>query len=254
MPLSDAAIDDLATRLVAARRDRSTSVAASGAIPTDDADAYRVQKAVMAKLGATAAGWKVGTPNAETTPNCAPIFAGTVQPTGSAIKAEASTGVEVEIAYVLGKSFAASSTAPSRADVEGAISAAHVVLELCASRLTEGLKSPPHLQLADSGSNLGLLIGPKIENWRALDLKSLRCRLVANGATIADTTGGHSTCDLIGLLTWLVGHCVKERGGIAAGTIVTTGSWMGIRWVDTPAEVAGIFDGVGEAKAGLVKG
>ena len=41
------------------------------------------------------------------------------------------------------------------------------------------------------------------------------------------------------------------RGGIAAGTIVTTGSWMGIRWVDTPADVAGIFDGVGEIKAGL---
>lgn len=254
MPLSDAAIDDLATRLVAARRDRSRSVAASGPIPTDDADAYRVQKAVMAKLGLTAAGWKVGTPNAETTPNCAPIHAGTVLPAGPAIKAERSTGVEVEIAYVLGKSFAAASTAPSRAEVEGAISAAHVVLELCASRLTDGLKSPPALQLADNGSNLGLAVGPKIADWRSIDLEALRCRLVANGATIADTTGGHSTCDLIGLLTWLVGHCVKERGGIAAGTVVTTGSWMGIRWVDIPAEVTGIFDGIGEINAGLVRG
>lgn len=254
MSLSDAAVDDLAIRLLAARRDRSMSVSASGAIPANDADAYRVQKAVMAKLRATAAGWKVGTPNAETTPNCAPIYAGTVLPTGTAIKGEASTGVEVEIAFVLGKSFAAGSPPPSRGEVEKAVAAAHVVLELCASRLSDGLKSPPHLQLADNGSNLGLLIGPKIDDWRGVDLKALRCRLVANGATIADTTGGHSTCDLIGLLTWLVGHCVKERGGIAAGTIVTTGSWMGIRWVDTPANVAGTFEGVGEVKAGLVPG
>lgn len=254
MSLSDATVDDLANRLVAARRDRSKYVAASGALPSSDADAYRVQKAVMAKLGVTAAGWKVGTPNIETTPNCAPIFAGTVLPTGPAIKAEASTGVEVEIAYVLGKSFASGSAAPSRTDVEAAISAGHVVLEICASRLTDGLKSPPHLQLADNGSNLGLLIGPKIENWRAIDLKALRCKLAANGATIANTTAGHTTCDLIGLLTWLVGHCVKERGGIPAGTIVTTGSWMGIRWVDTPANVTGIFEGVGEIKAGIVPG
>lgn len=251
MPLSDAAVDDLATSLVAARRDRSKAVASAGDIPTSDGEAYRVQKAVLAKLGAAVAGYKVGTPNAQTTPNCAPILAGSIVLGGAGIRCEPSTGVEVEIAYKLGKAFAAGNTAPSRAEVENAIASAHIVLETCASRLADGLKAPPHLQLADYGSNLGLLIGPEIKDWRSIDLKGLRCRLIAKGETIADTTGGHSTCDLIGLLTWLVGHCVAERGGIAAGTIVTTGSWMGIRWVDTPVDVAGVFDGLGEVKAGL---
>ncbi len=251
MSLSDAAVDELANRLVAARRDRAKPVASGGAIPTSDAEAYRVQMAVLAKLGAKVAGYKVGTPNAETTPNCAPILAGTIVPAGPEIRCGRSTGVEVEIAYKLGKSFAAGSGAPSRADVENAIASAHIVIETCASRLADGLKAPPHLQLADYGSNLGLLIGPEVKNWRAIDLKALRCKLVAKGESIADTTGGHSTCDLIGLLTWLVGHCVAERGGIEAGTIVTTGSWMGIRWVETPADVTGIFEGLGEVTAGL---
>lgn len=251
MSLSDTAVDDLATRLVGARRDRAKLVASGGAIPSSDAEAYRVQKAVLAKLGARVAGYKVGTPNAQTTPNCAPILAGTIVPAGPAVRCEPSTGVEVEIAYKLGKSFAAGNTAPPRTEVENAIASAHIVLETCASRLADGLKAPPHLQLADYGSNLGLLIGPEVKDWRSIDLKGLRCRLIARGETIADTAGGHSTCDLIGLLTWLVGHCVKERGGIAAGTIVTTGSWMGIRWVETPADVTGVFDGLGEVKAGL---
>lgn len=252
MPLAQSAIDDLAERLVAARRDRTNLVPTAGAIPTDDADAYRVQKAVVAKLGAGIAGWKVGAANSEATPNCAPILSGTILPAGASIAAERSTGVEVEIAYKLATGFAAGGATPSRAEVEKAIGSAHLVLELCASRLADGLKSPPHLQLADSGTNLGLLVGPEVKDWRNIDLKSLRCKLVANGATIADTTAGHTTCDLVGLLTWLVGHCVKERGGIAAGAIVTTGSWMGIRWVDTPAEVTGVFDGLGEVKAGLI--
>ena len=75
--------------------------------------------------------------------------------------------------------------------------------------------------------------------------------LVANGASIAETTGGHSTGDLLSLLHWLVGHCVTSRGGIASGTIVTTGSWMGIRWVDMPADVTGVFAGIGEIRARL---
>lgn len=251
MTLAISAIDDLAARLVQARRDRSQLVPSTGAIPDNDADAYRVQNAMVAKLGANIAGWKVGAANPQATPNCAPILAGSIKFAGPSIAVERSTGVEVEIAYKFATGFSARSLRPSRTDVEAAIGTAHVVLEVCASRLVDGLKAPPHLQLADSGTNLGLIVGPEIKHWRVIDLKNLRCRLIANGGTIAETTAGHTTCDLIGLLTWLVGHCVSERGGLPAGTIVTTGSWMGIRWVDTPADVTGIFDGLGEVKAGL---
>jgi 2-keto-4-pentenoate hydratase len=167
----------------------------------------------------------------------------------------AETGVEVEFAFRLARAFPAAAVAPSRGAVEDAIASCHVVLEICASRLAEGLKAPPLLQLADAGSNLGLIIGPQVTNWRAIGdtAKGLLTALTADGAVIAETTGGHSTGDLPALLHWLVGHCVTKRGGLAAGSLVTTGSWMGIRWVKPPVRVAGRFAGIGTVEAELVR-
>lgn len=242
-------IHALADALIAARKDRAALVPSSLALPRHDQDAYRVQQTVMQKLGAEAVAWKVGAPNAETTPNCAPIFA--LHHAGAPIRVEPSTGVEVEIAFKLAKGFEASRTKPTRAAVEADISSAHIAIEVCASRLKDQLKAPPLLQLADNGNNLGLIVSAATVDWRAIDPKTLVTHAVANGTTIAQTTAGHTTGDLVGLLTWLVGHCVTERGGIAAGSVVTTGSWMGIRWVDTPADVRAVFDGIGELVARL---
>jgi 2-keto-4-pentenoate hydratase len=251
--LSAADVDRLATLIVAARRDRSQSVPSDiSAVPNSNEDGYRVQDAVVAKLGTPVAGWKVGAADASTEPACAPIFAGTIYETGQPIVAEPSTGVEVEIAFQMAKGFAAASSAPSKSDVEAAIGSAHVVLELCASRLSNGMKSAPLLQLADNTTNLGLIIGPRVDNWRDINSKTLVTKLIANGQVIADTTGGHSTGDILSLLVWQIGHCVTRRGGIPAGSVITTGSWMGIRWVPTPADVKGVFEGLGEISARLL--
>jgi 2-keto-4-pentenoate hydratase len=247
-------VEQLASLIVAARRDRSNCVPSSVKHPASNDDGYRVQDAVVAKLGATVAGWKVGATNATTEPACAPILAGTIYEVGIPIAAEASTGVEVEIAFRMAKGFAPASQAPTAADVEAAIGSAHVVLELCASRLADGMKSPPLLQLADNTTNLGLVIGPRVADWRGINAATLVTKLIANGATIAETTGGHSTGDILSLLVWQIGHCVTRRGGITAGSIITTGSWMGIRWVDTPADLKGVFEGVGEIRAQLQPG
>jgi 2-keto-4-pentenoate hydratase len=249
MAIAETSIELLADQLVAARNNRALAVPSSGPLPSNDAEAYRVQKAVAQRLGAPALAWKVGAAHAEAIPNCAPIFA--VHTAGTPIRVEANTGVEVEIAFKLGRAFAAAATPPARTEVEAAITSAHVVLEVCASRLADGLKAPPHLQLADNGSNLGLIVGPSIPDWRRIDWNRLVTRLIADGTPLVETTGGHTTRGLPALLHWLVGHVVTERGGLAAGTIVTCGSWMGIRWVAPPATVKGVFDGVGELEARL---
>jgi 2-keto-4-pentenoate hydratase len=245
-PLSDALVAHVAEQLVAARRTgtRLPSSAAAG-VPTSYADAYRVQDAVMTALGRRAAGWKVGAASPTSEPNCAPIYDGLLHQAAASVPGPASTGVELEIAFTLTRAFPASKTPPSRADVEAAIGAANIVLETCDARLAEGINAPELLRVADNGINHGLVIGPRVDNWRTIHAASLIARVEAHGAVIAETKGGHTCPDIVGLLTWLVGHCVTTRGGIAAGTVVTTGSWMGIRFVDTPATLRGTFPGLG---------
>lgn len=252
MALTDAQVTRLADQLVDARTSgRALATAAAAGLPSSDAEAYRVQTAVMTKLGKRAAGWKVGAANPASEPNCAPIFDGLIHqdsvgaPSASST-GTAFTGVELEIAFTLARGFAAGTIKPSRGDVEAAIGAANIVLETCVSRIAEGMDAPALLRLADNGINQGLIIGPRVEDWRLINSTALVARVEADSHVIAETTGGHTSPDLIGLLTWLVGHCVTERGGIPAGTIVTTGSWMGIRFVTTPAQIRGAFPGLGK--------
>lgn len=247
--LSTSDIDALAAGLSAARAEGAALVATPAHVPTSDSDAYRIQDAIAARLARPVKAWKVGAANAQSTPNGAPIF--DVFDAKSPVPGAASTGVELEIAFRLSRDFPAGPTAPSRADVEASIGAAHIALETCASRLADGMRAPAHLRLADFGTNLGLVIGPEVKAWRTIDAAKLRARVTADGTIIADVTGGHTHPDLVGLLTWIIGHAVTRRGGMAASTWVTTGSWMGIKWVKPPAAVVGTFDGLGSIELKL---
>jgi 2-keto-4-pentenoate hydratase len=243
--MTDSDVARLAEGLANARQTGAALLNTPQVRPTSDADAYRIQDAVMARLGVRAGGWKVGAASPSALPNCAPIFADAIVPAASAVRGQTSTGVELEIAFTLTNGFAAGPTAPTRDQVEADIASAQIVLETCASRLTDGMQAPEHLRLADFGTNLGLVLGPKLPNWRDYNPKTLVATVEANAAVIAETNGGHTHPDLVGLLTWLVQHCVSQRGGIAAGSVVTTGSWMGIRWVETPVTIVGSLGGLG---------
>jgi 2-keto-4-pentenoate hydratase len=231
----------LTAQLVAARTPGAPLLATPTRIPATVDDAYRVQDAVMARLGTHVAGWKVGAASPTAEPNCAPIFDGLIHAATAAAPGTASIGVELEIAFKLARGFEAASVAPSRAAVEAAIGSAWIALETCAARLADGLQAPELLRLADNGINHGLVIGPEIADWHAIDANTMIARVEADGVVLADMTAGHTCPDLVGLLTWLVGHCVISRGGIAAGTIVTTGSWSSIRFTATPTTVRGTF-------------
>jgi 2-keto-4-pentenoate hydratase len=243
--LTPAECQALAQHLAAARQPGAAKLPTPARCPASAAEAYQIQDAVMALLGTHAVAWKVGAASPTSEPNCAPIFAGLVHPASDPIPGVASTGVELEIAFTLAQGFPAGPVAPTRAAVEAAIGTAHIVLETCAARVADGLKAPELLRLADNGINHGLVIGPEVKNWRGFDAKALAAKIESNDTTIVDLTGGHTHPDLIGLLTWLVGHCVTQRGGIPAGTIVTTGSWTSIRFVDTPAKIRATFSGLG---------
>jgi 2-keto-4-pentenoate hydratase len=239
MPLNDDDIARAAERLDGARRSGQLAEVPGFRLETAG-DAYRVQDAVAARHGPVM-GWKVGAKSREATPNCAPLIAGALAEPAPRHqrRVKGPVGVEVEIAFVLGRAFPAAARAPEPAEVLDAIAACHIAIELCAMRW----RADPDLidplwKLADNQMNECLLLGPEIPAWRAADLGALEASLAVDGA-IAETPRRPADDDLLGLLVWLVRHCVVARGGLPAQAAVTTGSWTGMHFVTAPAELTG---------------
>lgn len=255
MPMSATDAEAFAAALLAARKPGAALAPLPAVLPATDADAYKVQAIVAAMLGPVE-GWKVGAANPASEPNCAPLLKGGIIDAGSSgiplsIPVPRPTAIEVEIGFRMGRAFPAAASAPPAADILAGIASAHVIMELCACRLAPGAASPPHAKLADNGMNLGFIVGPKVENWRAIDMHKQVARAVVDNSTVVDTVGGHTQKDLGALLEWLVGHVVTQRGGLPSGALVATGSWTGIHWLEKSANVGGEFPGLGRLEARL---
>lgn len=239
MPLAYHDAEAVARLLAEARRSGRPAEVPGFALEAAD-DAYRIQDAV-AVLHGPINGWKVGAREPGATPTCAPLLAGTIRQPAARheIAVEGAIGVEVELAFVLGRAFAAAAAPPERAEILDAIASCHMAIELCATRWRGDPDAlDPLWKLADNQINEGLVLGPPIAAWREADLDAFEGRLVVDG-TPAETPHRPSEGDLIRLLVWLVRHCVRERGGMVANTVVTTGSWTGLRFVEPPAQVVG---------------
>jgi 2-keto-4-pentenoate hydratase len=252
---SAADAEAFAAALLAARQPGARRAITPVKVPETDADAYKVQDIIRAKLGPTE-GWKVGAANPTSEPNCAPVLRGGFIDASRggiplSIPVPKPTAIETEIAFRMAKAFPASTKAPTAAEVLAGIGSAHIAMELCAHRLADGMKAPPKALLADSSMQLGFLIGPEVKDWRKVDAHKAVARAWVDNKIAVETTAGHTQKDLAALLVWLVGHVVTKRGGLNAGSVIATGSWTGAHWIDHAANVAAEFPGVGRLEARL---
>ncbi len=254
MALSTKDIDGLATALVQARRPGAERIAIPAVLPASLEEAYQVQDAVIKKSRGVA-GWKVGAPSPTADPSCAPILAGSVMTaSGAGIAVPAVMAVEVELAFKMAKAIPSSNTAPSREAVLAAIGSAHLAIELCATRFAGGEKSPPMALHADNINNFGLVLGPEIKAWRTINSETQLATVAVDGKPVVEMKGGYAAKDAIRVLVWQVQHIVTRRGGMPAGTVITTGSWTGIHWMAPPAKIAAAFPGFGAMEIALRAG
>jgi 2-keto-4-pentenoate hydratase len=148
-------------------------------------------------------------------------------------------GIELEIAFRLGRDVAAGA-AP--AQVVDAVESAHVVFELCQSRIADPSKQPRHVMLADCIANAGLVVGSEIHPWRSANLKERTGRLLVDDKLYAH---GKSVDPLAALQ--LLPPAMAARGKpLAAGQIVITGSLIGMNWLTGSHDLKGVIDGLGE--------
>jgi 2-keto-4-pentenoate hydratase len=229
----------MAALLLAARAGGALVDTARETGPTDLEEVYRVQDSVLRALagGARPGAWKAIPPRPGSEPAASPVPPACVVPSPAQLAAGRTLlGVEAEVAFRLG------------ADLQP--EEALIAIELCETRLAAWESAPPLWKLADFQSNAALIVGSGTRAWRGIDFAAQTVELQIDGNAEKRATGTHPSGDPSRLLPWLTRHA-SARGGLRAGDIVTTGSWIGIVRVQPGNDIVARFPGIGEARLRL---
>src|SRR5258708_718158 len=124
------------------------------------------------------------------------------------------------------------------------------------ARLPAGLRPPDRdaasaiERAADLMSNGAFVAGDVRADWRAIDLAGLEARLLVDGVEIVRQVGGHATKDPL-IPAIALANYLRTRGGIAAGQVVTTGTYTGLNYAKPGSTVRAVFTGFGAAEVTL---
>lgn len=232
----------------------------AGLAPATLAEAYAIQAQVLARLGGRRGGWKA-TLFAPGEGICAPIpadallagpaaFTPATAPTRAPPGAQPALRVEPEVAFRLARDLPprAAGSGWSVAEVTAAVGSAHAALELVSSRYADESAVSRLEQVADAYTNEALVIGPPCTAWQRLDLRTLPLSLALGGRRIDTAQARHPLGDPFEPLAWIANHLSALGIGLAAGEVVTTGSWAGAPALAPGEEAVATFTGLGEVR------
>ena len=215
--------------------------------PQSDADAYQIQDAVTRRLAQSVGGWKIGAASPAAAAFCAPIYTGMIRSSPASYGAAELRliGIEAELALRLGQDLVARAEPYDRTEVTQGASL-HPVIEVVDSRYADFRTLDRASILADNFSNGGLVYGAAVPNWQGVDLARTTITITEDGEPFADSRAAASR-DPVGALVDFA-NLMRERGGVAAGTIVTTGSWTGMVFTRRGARIVADFDALGRVE------
>lgn len=250
--------DDLAQRLVNARRHhRLIETVAPGRLPPDAATAYAIQQAVMAGLGTTTGGWKIGARSPGGPASGAPIPAPLVYASPARIERSGffRVLVELEIAFRFAEPIPPRADAYARDEVLAQVGQVLPAIEIVDSRFAEWPNVAPLAQLADAQNNGALVTGrPQAYGAlaRSLDFVAPELELSFDGDSLVPEATGNPAGDPRELLVWFVNHCAAMGITIEPDWTVTTGSYVGAHRIDSHGLLRGHIDGLGEIEVEFV--
>lgn len=246
-----AEVEALAAVLLEARRSGRPRPVDASAAPRSAAEAYRVQQHVLDRVafGQRPVAWKVSPPIRGAEPLASPVPpAGVLEsPARIAQAGRTVVGIEAEIAFRF------ASEPPVGGGVAGARAAVEqmlVLIELCETRLAGWPAVHELWKLADFQSHGAFVLGSGTRDLHA-DFHTQRVEVTIDGRAGAKAVGSHPTGDLWSMLAWSVDHCAGRGMPLAAGDVVTTGSWVGLLPLAPGEEAVARFEGIGAARLAL---
>jgi len=126
------------------------------------------------------------------------------------------------------------------------VDAMSVSIEVVDSRWAEGLQAPAWCKLADLQSHGALVLGAW-KPYQAPDWAAQRCTVRIGERAVQAFRGTHALGDPAAVLLPWLRHATRNGLGLAAGSVVTTGTWCGLLMAAAGDEVQVDFDGIGSA-------
>jgi 2-keto-4-pentenoate hydratase len=209
--------------------------------PLSLTDAFALQQQVAVAMAEPIAGWKCLLP----TPDkmvVAPIYPSSVcrferistdtqQCALWPSKVPASAGlarVEPELAFVLNQDLPPRAQPYSDAEIDAAIGATHLALELIQSRFSHDSGAGFYDQLADGLFNQGLFLGPQIQQTPEFSGEQFSLQLTFADGRQQNLAAVHPNQQPRAGLYWLVNFLSANQIALLAGQAVITGSYAGV--------------------------
>jgi 2-keto-4-pentenoate hydratase len=239
--------DALARLFVEARAHRAKLDALPDDLrPTSADEAYAAQEATLRALHADIGGWKVGAKSADGPIQGAPLPANGMHKTSArlALHAFGKAGLELEVAFKLGRRFEPGSGPYRDEDVLAAIESVHASIEVVASRFAAWPDVEKPWQLADLQNHGALIVGEGVPYDAAFPFVAPSMTFTFAGAPLFQGDPANPAGDPRRLLAWTVNHSVSRGLAVERGTLVTAGSYTGIAFPDGPGTAVGVIEGL----------
>lgn len=160
-------------------------------------------------------------------------------------------GIEAEVALRIAQDVPATLAARlGDAQAAALVDAMCVSIEIVDSRWTEGTRAPLLDVVADLQSHGALVLGDWVP-FAPRDWSTQLCLVRIGQRPPVERRGSHALGDPARLLADWMRHVTRNGHTLPAGTVVTTGSWVGILDAAAGDGVAAEFPGIGAARVQL---
>lgn len=157
-------------------------------------------------------------------------------------------GVECEIAARLGEDLPDIGRPYDRDGVAPAVEVLMPAIEIVDDRYSDFPSFSAPVLIADDFFNAGVVLGPSLENWRALDLEAIGGEMFVDKISAGSGTGRDILGHPMNALAWLANHRIALGRPLRAGEFVMLGSVVKTVHFTDPAEVLIRFEHLGEAR------
>ena len=239
----------IAGSFVAARRAGIALGVYPGDMPAELPEAYAVQDAAIALDARPIAGWKVGRinpPLGGTDRLAGPVFAdqvfeATAQPIAMPVFAGGFAAAEGEFLLRIGTTPDPSKRDYTMEEARALIDAVHVGIEIASSPFQGINDHGPTVTISDYGNNNGLVVGPELTGWRAIDINAVPVEVLINGVSVGAATSATMLDGPFGAARFLF-EAMADRGiALQAGQWISSGAVTGVHRVAVSDRVEARF-------------
>lgn len=203
--------------------------------PQNRADGYAIQRAVVAKSGELAFGWKIAATSVAgqrhirvSGPLAGRILASRFQSNGShaSLRGNAMRVAEAEFGFRIARDLRPTSADPLLvAETMAAVGSAFPAIELPDSRYLDFVVAGEAQLIADLACAGIVITGPETKDgWSRDALANHYVSAYRNGELVAEGSGANALGDPCVALTWLANELINHGTFLAAGEIVITGT------------------------------